>query len=146
MARKKKINGDSWLTEQVVTPNARRVFEQERLVVNVTNSLVDVMQQLEVSRAELARRLDCSRAYVTQLLAGTRNMTLHTLADMAWALSRRATFGLGDLERCGYRPLTMPQTELRARPELITQPMEREQEATPGERELAANAELDLAA
>lgn len=44
------------------------------------------MAEAGVNKAELARRLGKSRAYVTQLLGGRANMTVRTLADVAYAL------------------------------------------------------------
>lgn len=44
------------------------------------------MEEQKVSRAELARRLGTSRAYVTKLLGGNANFTLHTMTKVAMAL------------------------------------------------------------
>ena len=44
------------------------------------------MEKQKVSRAELARRLQTSRAYVTKLLGGNANFTLQTMAKVAMAL------------------------------------------------------------
>jgi transcriptional regulator with XRE-family HTH domain len=45
-----------------------------------------LMEEQGVSRAELARRLGTSRAYVTKLLGGNANFTLQTMAKVAMAL------------------------------------------------------------
>ncbi len=45
-----------------------------------------LMDEQGVSRAELARRLGTSRAYVTKLLGGNANFTLQTMAKVAMAL------------------------------------------------------------
>lgn len=45
-----------------------------------------LMDEQGVSRAELARRLGTSRAYVTKLLGGNANFTLHTMTKVAMAL------------------------------------------------------------
>jgi transcriptional regulator with XRE-family HTH domain len=45
-----------------------------------------LMEEQKVSRAELARRLGTSRAYVTKLLGGNANFTLHTMTKVAMAL------------------------------------------------------------
>jgi transcriptional regulator with XRE-family HTH domain len=44
------------------------------------------MEEQKVSRAELARRLGTSRAYVTKLLGGNANFTLQTMTKVAMAL------------------------------------------------------------
>lgn len=63
-----------------------RAFAREGLIYNVTEDLLVLMEQQGVSKKELARRLGRSRSYVTQLLSGTRNMTLGTLSDICFAL------------------------------------------------------------
>lgn len=55
----------------------------------VTEFIEDVcrlMEEKKVSRAELARRLGTSRAYVTKLLDGNANFTLATMVKVAMAL------------------------------------------------------------
>jgi plasmid maintenance system antidote protein VapI len=45
-----------------------------------------LMEKQGVSRAELARRLGTSRAYITKLLGGNANFTLETMTKVAMAL------------------------------------------------------------
>ena len=45
-----------------------------------------LMAEQKVSKADLARRLNKSRSWVTQLLSGKANMTVRTLAEVAYAL------------------------------------------------------------
>ncbi|HEX3529723.1 MAG TPA: helix-turn-helix transcriptional regulator [Thermoanaerobaculia bacterium] len=55
----------------------------------ITEFIEDVwrlMEEQKVSRAELARRLGTSRAYVTKLLGGNANFTLQTMTKVAMAL------------------------------------------------------------
>ncbi len=72
----------------------RRLLKQEELILDVTEMLCRVMIENEISRSELAERLGKSRAYVTQLLSGGRNLTLRTLSDLADALKCRSRFSL----------------------------------------------------
>jgi antitoxin component HigA of HigAB toxin-antitoxin module len=54
----------------------------------ITEFIEDVwrlMEEQKVSRAELARRLGSSRAYVTKLLGGNANFTLQTMVKVAMA-------------------------------------------------------------
>ena len=53
-----------------------------------------LMEQQGVHKAELARRVGSSRAYVTQSLTGARNMTLGTFAKFADALNADAVIDL----------------------------------------------------
>jgi transcriptional regulator with XRE-family HTH domain len=65
-----------------------------RIVRGASEVLRALMTEQGVSKAELARRVGKSRAYVTQSLAGDRNMTLGTLASFADALGAEATIDL----------------------------------------------------
>lgn len=70
-------------------PENRRIFEQERLLVDATELLSTVMETTGTKRADLAQRLGKSKAYVTQILRGNQNLTLKTLADAFFALDHR---------------------------------------------------------
>ena len=50
-----------------------------------TEEILQLMDREGISKADLARELGKSKAYVTQALSGGRNMTLRTLAAFAWA-------------------------------------------------------------
>lgn len=86
-----------------------RALAREELIYNVTEDLLVLMERLEVSKKELARRLGRSKSYVTQLLSGARNMTLGTLSDICFALDTTAQItllgedGIGGLEEGGER-------------------------------------------
>lgn len=55
-------------------------------IVEFTEDICRLMDEQKVSRAELARRLGTSRAYVTKLLGGDANFTLLTMVKVAMAL------------------------------------------------------------
>jgi transcriptional regulator with XRE-family HTH domain len=57
-------------------------------VLEFTESLVRVMEEQNVSRAELARRLGTSPAYVTKILRGNANFTLASMTRLARALGQ----------------------------------------------------------
>ena len=48
--------------------------------------ICELMEQKNISRADLARKLGKSRAYITRLLNGQPNLTLKTLTQIAVAL------------------------------------------------------------
>ena len=87
-----------WIDRQTRTPEARRLYEQERLVLWVSEALAQVMAESGLSKADLAERLGTSRAHITQVLNGSRNMTLRTVADLAWACNQRAEVQMEPLE------------------------------------------------
>ena len=61
-------------------------LRREELILDVTEALTQAMAASGVTRAELARRLGSTRGHITQLLAGGRNLTLGTIAEIADAL------------------------------------------------------------
>ena len=67
-------------------PAFRRLLAIESLASGAGELIARLMAEQKVSKAELARRLNKSRAWVTQLLNGKANMTLRTLAEAAAAL------------------------------------------------------------
>lgn len=69
------------------TKEEDRDFARERLVFNVTEDILLMMEALNVSKADLAKQLSKSKAHVSQILSGERNMTLGTLSDICFALS-----------------------------------------------------------
>lgn len=66
----------------------------ELAMVEVTEEVARRMEELGVSRAELARRLGTSPAYVTKVLRGNANFTLATIVKLAQALESEVRFGL----------------------------------------------------
>ena len=60
---------------------------EEELIARTTESILEAMRRKGVTKAELARRLGTTNAYITQLLSGDRNLTLRTIAAVAEALN-----------------------------------------------------------
>src|SRR4051794_22446012 len=81
------------LTANERTPEYARMLDQERLILDASELVCEMMELRGVSKADLARLTGRTRAFVTQVLSGDRNMTLRTLADFAHALGFRITLG-----------------------------------------------------
>lgn len=71
-----------WLDPTRMSKDSLRILQQEGLIFEVTELIAEAMQDKGVTKAELAKRLGKSRSFVTQLLDGTANMTLKTVADV----------------------------------------------------------------
>jgi transcriptional regulator with XRE-family HTH domain len=67
-------------------PEFRRLLSVEALVAEASELIARLMTEQNVSKADLARRLKKSRAWVTQLLSGKANMTVRTLAEVVYTL------------------------------------------------------------
>ena len=57
-------------------------------------ALTEEAESGRTTKSQIAERLGIHRSAVTRRMKGTENLTLRTLAEMAWALGRRPTFTL----------------------------------------------------
>lgn len=57
-----------------------------KAIHDFTEELHDLMQQRAVSKAELARRIDCSPAYVSKVLRGDSNLTIDSMVKLVRAV------------------------------------------------------------
>ena len=67
----------------------RRLLQEEELILDVTEALSEMLEREDVSRVALAQKLGKTKGFVSQILAGGRNLTLRTIADIADALGYR---------------------------------------------------------
>jgi transcriptional regulator with XRE-family HTH domain len=75
-----------------------RLALQERLIAEVTEEIWKVMEEAGINKTQLADRMGATRGYISQVLNGSRNMTLRTLSDICFALGRTPVIGLGEAE------------------------------------------------
>ena len=83
----------NWYVDIVASEDGARLYQQEKVILDVTELVCDIMEEEGVSRTELAQRLKTSKPHVSQLLNGSANITLRTLSDIFYALGRQPTFG-----------------------------------------------------
>ncbi|HUY91353.1 MAG TPA: helix-turn-helix transcriptional regulator [Pirellulales bacterium] len=77
------------LEQQHENPEEFRLFQQERLIVAVTELICKVMKQDGVKRIDLAHALGKTKGRISQYLDGEKNLTLRTVADIFTALGLR---------------------------------------------------------
>lgn len=63
-----------------------REMAYERLVFNATEDIFLSLEDAGMTQKDLACKMGKSPSHISQLLDGTRNMTLKTLSDMAYAI------------------------------------------------------------
>ena len=86
------------LTERLTkTAEGMRLYQQERAILEVTELVCQLMDEQDVSRSELAKRLGRTKGYITQLLDGRANMTVRTISDVFTALDRAVHFQEGSV-------------------------------------------------
>lgn len=66
----------------------------ELAILEIGEKVTQRMAELGLSRAELARRLGTSPAYVTKILRGSTNFTLATIVKLGRALDSEVRFEL----------------------------------------------------
>lgn len=74
------------LEKYLEDPEFARLMAQEDLIMEVTETLCELLEKEKISRKELAERLGKSKGFVSQLLNGGRNLTLRTVADILHVL------------------------------------------------------------
>lgn len=92
----------TWVERQTASPEARRMYEQERMVLWTTEKICEAMEEAGISKADLAALLGTSRANISTLLGGGRNMTLRTLADVAFVTGHRVEVAFEPLRQGEY--------------------------------------------
>lgn len=69
-------------------------YRAEGYYLEVTEKVVKRMSREGISKADLARRMDCSKSHITQLFQGVTNITLETLAKLAVSINAEWEFRL----------------------------------------------------
>ena len=66
--------------------NLKKLYLEERLILRVTNVISGCMEEQKVKKVDLAKRVGCSKGYITQILDGTANLTLKTVSNVLFEL------------------------------------------------------------
>lgn len=75
-----------------------KAFAREDLIYNLTEDLLILMETKGITKNSLARQMNKSKSYISQLLNGSRNMTLKTLSDICFELNCSFSYELSDKE------------------------------------------------
>jgi len=62
----------------------------------VSGKILDAMHEKDISKSKLATMMGCSKAHISRLLDGDRNMTLDTLAHLLHILNYDISIDLSD--------------------------------------------------
>ena len=92
------------------TVNRRRTYA--RLIGEIQHALnealTDEYKARGLTRSHMAEILGKDKSFVTRKLSGNGNMTLETLADLAYALDRPVRVSLPTRQVTGNAPLSQP--------------------------------------
>lgn len=90
--------------------NLARLVQQEELILDVTELILAKMEEKGLSKSQLASMLNTNKSHITQLLRGSRNMTLRTISDIFFGLGYKLSLDAiaeGERDRqfvvAGYR-------------------------------------------
>jgi hypothetical protein len=72
----------------ISTPEGMRIWQQERVIFDVSERICQLMDETGINRTELAKTLGKSTGHLSQLLDGTANMTIRTMTDLFFGLGR----------------------------------------------------------
>lgn len=95
---------DAWINE---SPEHAREFAQERLIAEVAEEIWASMERAHLNNTDLAQRLGKSKAFIGQVLNGSRNMTLRTLSDIAGVMNLKVQVSLHNAKAiAGWQPMS----------------------------------------
>lgn len=86
-----------WLKEERTKRGKDYKYYLYRLINETTFKIESLMELHNLSKKQLAERLGVSKATVSRILSGNRNMTLETLTKVAYALGCRPQIELKPL-------------------------------------------------
>lgn len=67
----------------------RLAYHEEGLFLDVASRVIDAMENRGITRSNLARRMGVNPAYITKILHGHANLSLESLAKVAYAMGLR---------------------------------------------------------
>lgn len=88
-----------WFKKELERARDTFDYKLESLELDVTERILQIMEEKGVSRSELAERLGVSKAAVSKLFNNGSNMTLKRLLAIAEALGQELRVNLGPVER-----------------------------------------------
>lgn len=80
------MDNENWFRDLLDEARNTLEFKLESLEIILTERILEIMEQKNISRSELAEKLNVSRAAVTKLLRNGSNLTLKRLIGIAFAL------------------------------------------------------------
>ncbi len=79
------------------------VYWEERAILDFTEGVLERLENQDVSKTTLAKRLGVSVPFVTKLIGGSNNFTMRTMVKVAHALGARLHFEFKDDVAAGWR-------------------------------------------
>ncbi|OGS18241.1 MAG: hypothetical protein A2219_02580 [Elusimicrobia bacterium RIFOXYA2_FULL_50_26] len=88
MLHRKKLQGcQRHLNEKLKNPKFRDVYDLERVKVALAQRIAEIREEHNLNQSELARRMNVSQQFISQVEGGEGNLTLETLMKLAHSLN-----------------------------------------------------------
>jgi len=72
--------------EYIEDKEFERLMAQEDLIMDVTERFCALLEEEEINKSTLSKIMNKTKGYVSQVLNGGRNLTLRSMADIAYSL------------------------------------------------------------
>lgn len=89
---------DNWFAERFKEYEGDPEFKAGVLRLAFYEDMLRIMEEKGINRTELAKRLGCTKAYITKLLSDTTNVTIQTMAKISLALDSELSITLNSKE------------------------------------------------
>lgn len=76
----------NWLNDELSNLENDFEFKVEEFKMKLTEDILKVMAENNISRSELATRMGCSLPYISKLLFGEQNLTVENLMKISQSL------------------------------------------------------------
>lgn len=86
------------LSMRVADAKKTSVYWAEAAKMDFADNLYSRMEEQNITRADLARRLDVSGAYITKILGGTINFSIESMTKLAFAFGSRIDIKFSKIE------------------------------------------------
>ncbi len=85
------MKNKSFLDNLIKELGSEKIYENEKLIFEVTEMIEQLMEDKKTNKSNLAQSLNVSISNISQMLNGTKNMTLKTVSDILFHLGERMT-------------------------------------------------------
>ena len=82
----KKSKTKTWFSKELNKHKNDFEFILVGVLLDVTGQICDVMTKKKIKRFALAHKMKTSKGYITEILRGKRNMTIHSMLKLSNAL------------------------------------------------------------
>ncbi|MBP6671684.1 MAG: helix-turn-helix transcriptional regulator [Bacteroidetes bacterium] len=92
--KNEKVDPKEWFAGLLDKYKDDSEYIAEGVLVDITEQILDQVNRQNLSRSQLAQKLNCSNAYISKLLNGSENMTLKKIVQIAQVLDCRLDVAL----------------------------------------------------